>query len=233
MKLVLSLLMFVSVNAICQEKLIDGYFKDIQRHKSPNLPTEIYKAENAKAILIALPVYAKDTVVLIRSKAALLARVVGTKSTVAPIRQQAVTQIIQAASDKNTGNAGSALNYLTEFKKTDFTKVHRDSLVALFKRNPPYIDVLAKLVGFLGITELKNNLFTLSQNSTLGRKERWSAMLALARMNDAAAVNDIMNRVKRMPVTDAVVYEIFPDLFLRRVSTGTLRKHNRYMKPMC
>jgi hypothetical protein len=86
----------------------------------------------------------------------------------------------------------------------------------LFKRNPPYIDILAKLIGFLDMKELKNDLFALSQQSTLGRKERWSAMLALARMNDERAIADIMNRVKRMPVTDPVVYEIFPDLVYTR-----------------
>lgn len=207
---------FITVLAFGRQKALDNYFAQVRTGKSPNLPAEVYKPENAKAILTALPAYAKDTVVIVRSKATLIARVVGTKSTLNPIRQQAVTQIIQAASDKSTGNVGAALNYLTEFKKTDFTKVHRDSLTVLFKRNPPYIDVLAKLIGFLDMKELKNDLFAMSQQSTLGRKERWSAMLALARMNDDRAITDIMNRVKRMPVTDPVVYEIFPDLVYTR-----------------
>lgn len=90
---------------------IENYFMQLRSGKSPNLPTEVYKPENAKAILTSLPVYAKDTMVIVRSKATLIARVVGTKSTLAPIRQQAVTQIIEAASDKSTGNAGAALNY--------------------------------------------------------------------------------------------------------------------------
>lgn len=207
---------FITALAFGRQKALDNYFAQVRTGKSPNLPAEVYKPENAKAILTALPAYAKDTVVIVRSKATLIARVVGTKSTLNPIRQQAVTQIIQAASDKSTGNVGAALNYLTEFKKTDFTKVHRDSLTTLFKRNPPYIDVLAKLIGFLDMKELKNDLFAMSQQSTLGRKERWSAMLALARMNDDRAITDIMNRVKRMPVTDPVVYEIFPDLVYTR-----------------
>lgn len=207
---------FITVLAFGRQKALDNYFAQVRTGKSPNLPAEVYKPENAKAILTALPAYAKDTVVIVRSKATLIARIVGTKSALNPIRQQAVTQIIQAASDKSTGNVGAALNYLTEFKKTDFTKVHRDSLTVLFKRNPPYIDVLAKLIGFLDMKELKNDLFAMSQQSTLGRKERWSAMLALARMNDDRAITDIMNRVKRMPVTDPVVYEIFPDLVYTR-----------------
>lgn len=206
----------ITVLAFGQQKAWDTYFAQTRAGKSPNIPAEVYKSENAKAILTALPAYAKDTLVVIRSKATLIARVVGTKSTINTLRQQAITQIIYAANDKNTGNVGAAFNYLTEFKKTDFTKTHKDSLVALFKRNPPYLETLAKLAGFIEIKELQNDLFALSQNSALGRKERWSAMLALARMNDERATADVINRVKRMPVTDAVVYEIFPDLLYTR-----------------
>jgi hypothetical protein len=216
MNKIFTIVFFFITISVFSQKGIDTYFSQLRSGKSPNLPTEIYKPENAKAILAALPTYAKDTLVVVRSKAALIARVVGTKSTISALRQQAITQIIQAANDKSTGNVGAAFNYLTEFKKADFTKTHKDSLVALFKRNPPYIETLAKLVGFIEIKELQNDLFALSQNSTLGRKERWSAMLALARMNDEQAAADVINRVKRMPVTDAVVYEIFPDLIYTR-----------------
>lgn len=206
----------MTLTAVCQQRPVDTYFSQLRSGKSPNIPSEVLKPENAKTVLNALPVYAKDTVVIVRSKATLIARIVGVKSNLVAIRQQAVTQIIQAANDKSTGNAGAALNYLTEFRKTDFNKTHRDSLIVLFRRSPPYIDILSKLVGFLDIKELKNDLFALSQQNTLGRKERWSAMLGLARMNETQAINDIMNRVKRMPVTDAVVYEVFPDLVYTR-----------------
>lgn len=209
---VLSLMLTLSF----AQKGTGDYFAQLRAGKSPNIPIEVYKAENAAGILQELPVYLNDTVVVVRSKATLIARIVGLKSSAATIRQRAVTQIIRASNDKSSGNVGAALNYLTEFRKADFTKVHRDSLVAVFRRKPPHIDVLAKLVGFLELQELKNELFALSQQSTFGRKDRWSAMLALARMNDERAINDILNRVKRMPVTDAVVYEVFPDLVYTR-----------------
>ncbi|HEY3429565.1 MAG TPA: hypothetical protein VGK39_02740 [Cyclobacteriaceae bacterium] len=211
------ILIFTASNLFSQSAVkLDSYFSQLRSGKSPNIPVEVYKPENAKSTLAALSVYSKDTLDIVRSKAALIARAVGTRSAVSAIRQQSVTHLIQAANDKSTGYAGSALNYLTEFKKTDFTKAHRDSLTSLFRRNPPYIDVLAKLAGFLEIKELQNELFAMSQQTTLGRKERWSAILALARMNDERAVNDMMSRVKRMPVTDGVVYEVFPDMVYTR-----------------
>ena len=120
----LIVVLFVAVTTVsfAQHKGVDTYFSQLRSNKSPNLPTEVYKPEHAKTILNALPVYLQDTVVIIRSKATLIARVVGTRSTLAPIRQQAVTQVIQAANDKSTGNAGAALTYLTEFKKTSILR---------------------------------------------------------------------------------------------------------------
>lgn len=213
----ITIITFISTTVFSQALVkLNPYFSQLRSGKSPNIPSEVFKPENAKATLNALLVYAKDTVPIVRSKATLIARIVGVKSTLATVRQQAVTQIIGAVKDKSSGNAGAALTYLTEFKKSDFTKVHRDSLIVMFRRKPPYLDILIKLVGFLDIKELRNELFALSQQSTMGRKERWSSMLALARMNDTQAINDIMARVKRMPVTDGVVYEIFPDLVYTR-----------------
>jgi hypothetical protein len=106
--------------------------------------------------------------------------------------------------------------YLTEFKKTDFTKSNKDSLHNLLKRRSAHIDVVIKLIGFLEMQEVSNELYGLSQDVSMGRKERWTAMLALARMGDERAADDVINRVKRMPVTDDVVYEIFPDLVYTR-----------------
>ena len=71
-------------------------------------------------------------------------------------------------------------------------------------------------MGYLEIQTSKNDLYNLSQDQSLGRKDRWTAMLALARMNDEQAITDVLNRVKRMPLTDAVVYDIFPDLVFTR-----------------
>jgi hypothetical protein len=71
-------------------------------------------------------------------------------------------------------------------------------------------------MGYLEIQTSKNDLYNLSQDASQSRKDRWAAMLALARMNDQQAIDDVLNRVKRMPVGDAVVYEVFPDLVYTR-----------------
>jgi hypothetical protein len=216
MKRAIILVLFISTTSFAQQKNLTNFFAQVRAGKYPNIPAEASKPENATNFLNSLPVYFKDTVVVVRSKAAAIARTIGTQSKVATVRATAVQQLIAATRDKDSGNTGAALMYLTEFKKTDFTNANKDSLHSLLKNKSAHIDIVMKLIGFLEMKETNNELYALSQDVAMGRKERWTSMLALARMGDGQAAGDIMNRVKRMPLTDAVVYEIFPDLVYTR-----------------
>lgn len=168
------------------------------------------------AVLNYLPKYFTDSVANIRLRATSLAKTIGTTSKISTIRSKAVQQIISASKDKDSGNAGAALISLTEFKKTDFSKIDQDTLYAIFKRKTAHVNTLIRLMGYLEILSSKNDLYNLSQDASLARKDRWAAMLALARMGDQQAFDDVLNRIKRMPVGDAVVYEVFPDLIYTR-----------------
>lgn len=215
-KLLTILLFFTTTLLFGQTKVLHTFFAKVRTGKYPNIPTEVSKPENASSLLNALPVYFKDTMAMVRSKAAAISRTIGTKSKVPTIRTKAVQQLLNATRDANSGNTGAALMYLTEFRKTDFTKANKDSLHNLLKRRSAHIDIVMKLIGYLEMQEVSNELYGLSQDATLGRKERWTAMIALARMGDERAAEDIVNRVKRMPISDDVVYEIFPDLVYTR-----------------
>ncbi|MFM9840586.1 MAG: hypothetical protein ACKVOQ_20125 [Cyclobacteriaceae bacterium] len=188
----------------------------IRNGKYPSIPLEATKKENAAIILNALPAYLHDSISAVRGHASSLSKLIGTQSKVSTIRNKAVQQLIIASKDKDTGNAGSALIFLTEFNKSDFSRVDQDTLYAIFKRKSSHLNALIRLMGYLEIQSAKNDLFILSQNTSIGRKERWAAMLSLARMDDEQAATDVMRRVQRMPVTDAVVYEVFPDLIYTR-----------------
>ncbi len=215
-------LLFLLFGLLCsstlcaQQKIIEAYFLQIRNGKYPSIPLEATKKENAAIILNALPAYLRDSISIVRGRASSLSKLIGTQSKFGPIRNTAVQQLIIASKDKDTGNAGSALTSLTEFKKSDFNKVDRDTLYAIFNRKSAHLNTLIRLMGYLEIYSAKNDLFNLTQNTSLSRKDRWAAMLALARMADEQAATDVMNRVKRMPVTDAVVYEVFPDLVYTR-----------------
>ena len=109
-----------------------------------------------------------------------------------------------------------AITYLTEFKQSNFIPGHKDSIRSIFRTKAFRSPQLIKLVGFFEMMELQSELLTLSQSSTEGKVERWSALLALARMGDEQAISNIMNRLQRIPVSDDVVYQLFPDLVYTR-----------------
>jgi hypothetical protein len=199
-----------------QQKNLENYFAQVRNGKYPNFPQEVSKAENAATILNALPVFLKDSIAIVRGRAAGISRLIGTQSKATALRTKAVQQLLLAVKDKDSGNAGAALAYLSEFKMGDFLTAEKDTLLALFKKRTAHLNMLIRLMGFLEIHLSKNELYSLSQNSSISRKDRWAALLALARMDDEQAVADIMARVKRMPITDAVVYEVFPDLVYTR-----------------
>ncbi|MBI3218932.1 MAG: hypothetical protein HYZ44_05445 [Bacteroidetes bacterium] len=212
------LLLYLSFVAdlFAQQTKLENYFAQTRAGKYPTIPIEIAKPENASSALNALSTYLNDSTVVIRQRAASLSRYIGTQSNVNSIRAKAINQLVFASKDKDSGNVGAALLYLTEFRKKDFSKSNLDTLYSIFKRKQAHLNILIRLMGYLEIQTSKNDLYNLSQDQSLGRKDRWTAMLALARMNDEQAITDVLNRVKRMPLTDAVVYEIFPDLVFTR-----------------
>ena len=210
------LLLLVTTTALAQTKSVDTYFAQIRAGKYANVPAEVSKPELASGLLKSLSVYATDTMPVVRARAAGLVRTIGLQSKVQSVRSQAVQQLMTAAKDKDTGNAGVVLNYLTGFRKNDFSSAAKDSLYAYFQRKSGNINTLIRLLGYLNVQKAKDELFALSQDGAAGRKDRWAALLALSRMGDEQAINDVMNRVKRMPVSDALVYEVFPDLVYTR-----------------
>jgi hypothetical protein len=173
---------------------------------------------NAGDVLKALPLYYNDTLKQVRAKAYLLGRSIGLKAKKSSVRQLAVMQLVNACKDKDSGNTGQLFGYLTKFKKEDFNSKAKDSLSSLVRRKPSHYDQLLRLAGFLDLknvtTEIR--LATQPQPNVPGKRDRWAAELALARMGDEATVTSILQRVKKLGVNNDVVYDVFPDLVYTR-----------------
>jgi len=213
-------LLFVGVcfelHAQDTKKTLTAYFSEVRAGKYQSIPKNLFQPENAKTTLSLLVPYLKDTASVVRAKAYAIAQLAGGTARQDNLREDAVAKLVDGIKDKDSGNAGLALGYLTGFKKEDFTAVSKDTLLALFKRKTPHYDELIRLIGFLELKQSQNDLRSLAQQSTASKKDRWSALLALARMDDAYAIESVMTRVKKLPVNDEVVYEIFPDLVYTR-----------------
>jgi hypothetical protein len=217
MRLIFGCMLFSGVvSAQSGDASLKSYFSEIQRGKYSAIPKSLLVPENVSTTLKNIIPYLKDSSANVRAKAYLIVQRAAHGVNETSIRQNAVTKLIQACKDNDSGNVGLALGYLEGFNKKDYTKASQDTLVKLFKRRIPHYDKLIRLIGFLEIKAVQEDLQTLSQQTTAIKKERWSAMLALARMGDVVAIQNMMTRVKKLPVNDDVVYEIFPDLVYSR-----------------
>lgn len=194
---------------------VELYFAEVRQGKYPAIPKQLAITENANSILENVMPYLKDSLTTMRSKAYGILQLAGTNARQSAVRERAVTYLLEACKDNDTGNAGTALIYLTSFLRKDFNDSAKDSIRSLFRQKTAHFEVLIKLVGFLEITDLKEDirLLTLKDNP---KPIRWAAIISLARMQDPAARQEMMRIVKKLPVNDDVIYQIFPDLIYTR-----------------
>ena len=198
-----------------QEGLLKIYFAEIREAKNPSIPAQVLLPENAKGVLAALPVYQYDTLVMVRSKVYTMLQQVGGGVKQSTLRQTAVSHLVQGCKDKDSGNAGLSLDYLTTFRKDDFSPASKDSIRNLVSKKTAHFDQVLKLAGFLELTDLKETIRPYTQAGN-AQSIRWAALVSLSRMNDVSAINEVMKRVRKLPMNDDVVYKIFPDLVYTR-----------------
>lgn len=197
------------------EELLKLYFTEVRSEKYPPIPKQLSIADNSKDVLEGLTLYLADSVVAVRSKAYTIASLAGNSARQSSVRELAVKKLTDGLSDKDGGNAGLALDYLKIFRKEDFTAYSKDAIRVLVSQKPAHFDELLRLAGFLDLTGLKESIRPYTQ---LGNPQstRWAAIVSLARMNDASAIEEMMRRVRKLPVNDDIIYKIFPDLAYTR-----------------
>jgi hypothetical protein len=202
--------------AFAQPNWLTKYFDDARAGKNPNTPAEVFKIDNIKTAVELLPNYLNDSSTLVRNYAIRLTRIIGTQSQWRPTRLQATRWLVQATRDRDGGNVATALESLTTFTKQDFLKGHRDSIASLLKPNTVHQSDAIKLMGFLEMNEVTDQLLSISSNVSENKSNRWAALLALARMGNSTAISSINSRVRKLVVNDDVVMEVFPDLIYTR-----------------
>lgn len=195
---------------------LDTHFSQIRLGKSPSVPAEILNNKRPTAVLEGLAAYYTDTTALIRSSAYGITHQIGIASKESAVRQQAVQQLIDGAGkDSSPGNVGIAFDYLTTFNLEDFSDKSKDDIGKLLTIDQSQKDKVFKLAGFLQLTSLKESIRPFMQPGN-ARGERWAAIVALTRMNDVVALQDMLVRAKKAGVNDAVVDDLFPDIVYTR-----------------
>lgn len=194
---------------------IDNYFQEIKTGKNPAMPKEILENGNGLNLLDELEIYCADTASSTRLNAYFLIQQVGIQAWQLPVRQKSVELLVIACSDPDTGNGGSAMKYLEGFRKGDFNQSAKDKLKVLLTQRSSHFTRIMRLTGFVELMDMMEYIRLYAQPGN-NQNERWAAIVSLARMGDPVAIQDMSERIKKLKITDDVIYAISPDLIYTR-----------------
>jgi hypothetical protein len=196
---------------------LNAYFSSIRKGESASPDDLLKNLKGEKGLVESIIPYQKDTVTSVRYQAYTLLAQIGKRSNNKAERQQAVTQLLTAWQDSDSGTSGVAGSELSSFLRADFSPAAIDSLKALLQRQPAHYSKVVRLVGYLGLRDqipvIQSHLQT---KQIVSSSDKWSAYIALCRLGDPSALTFVMGRVKKLGMNDDVVYEILPDLVYTR-----------------
>lgn len=154
-----------------------------------------------------------DSSVEVRKFAHELVYIVSLRKSQDPSIKKAVNIIIDGYKDTDGGIVYSTIRYLRYFKLTDFDYEARIKLSQMAREGGPHFDQLVRLTGFVAIKDLMYDYSEmLTQNKYTNKKIVWALHLALARMGNNDEVEYCLKKVKQLPVSDDLVYDLLPDL---------------------
>lgn len=210
---------FFALSIFCQaqsdEKLISLYFEEVRNGKFPVIPKTLLLEYNYQRTANALDPYLSDSSINVRLKSIDLVHAIGINATQASIREAVVLKLITKIYDRHSSVSDQIFRHLMNFSVDEFNAAAKDSLKHALISGAPHYPKLIRLIGFIDLKDMIESIRKLNTPSN-SKSVRWSALLALTRMQDAAAKQELMSKVKKLPVNDDVIYNIFPDLIYTR-----------------
>lgn len=195
--------------------VVEDFFSKTRGGQHTRLSDSLLSSAHAQNVFDVARAFVKDSSVSVRMESLELidrcSRILGETK----IRKRAAEILAVALEDPSPEVMGLALTFLRHYHKGEFPPTTRPALQRLIRSEVTHLADVLRLAGYLEQKELIPDIRLFSQAGhppTL----RWASLLSLARLGDASAIRDIMNRVRRLPVNDDVVYRIFPDLVYTR-----------------
>ena len=129
---------------------------------------------------------------------------------------QDVTSQLTSLSESDAGKRYRAIKSLQQLPKNAFDKNAQQLIINEIREAPAHLGELMKLAGYLQINEAKPLIRAIADSSRFSYRDRWTAYLALTRMNDEQAATFVYGKVSTLMVSDAFVYDIVPQVIYTR-----------------
>lgn len=197
--------------------LIKEYVKKSANHiTSTDLITKILKYPGDD-VLNELLTYVNDSSVNIRLATIFMVYKVGMYNENNKIKEKAINILIDKLKDKDAGVIGRVIDYISLFPLEYFSAEMKYNIYLIVQNKTHHYDKLIKLAGFLRIDDLVYYFKKMVNEDKYSRKEKWAMTLAMARMGDEEAIENILRKMKELPINDDVIEEIYDDfLYVRQ-----------------
>lgn len=128
-------------------------------------------------------------------------------------KQKGVSELcVNGLSDSDAGNVYVVINYLDEFEENWFDLKSRNYITSIVVQHPPHFSDLIKLVGKIELIQLIPYLELGLQDKKMNYSDIWSINLVLARWGDETKAKYCVKSVKRLGLSDEVVFRLIPDI---------------------
>ncbi|WP_320020379.1 hypothetical protein [Labilibaculum manganireducens] len=135
------------------------------------------------------------------------------KETDLKAKQKGVSVLCSSGlSDADAGNVYAVINYLEEFDMEWFDIRSRNFITSIVVQHPPHFSDLIKLVGKVELIQLIPYLELGLQDKKMNSSDIWSINLVLARWGDETKAKYCVESVRRLGLSDEVVFRLIPDL---------------------
>jgi hypothetical protein len=175
---------------------------------------ELLAATNMQSLLNDLEPFYIDSLVHVRRKAYFLTY---KKALADPDKNEmpAIIQLVKGCSDINSTIINQNIDYLKQFPTYAFDLKAKQELELLLLQ-PKYesFSDIYLVAGFLGIGYEEMNRLNL--NAETSKKFKWILQLALARMGNSEALENILRNANQMETGDNVVAYLVPHLVYTR-----------------
>lgn len=191
------------------------YFNTLRTGSRVALPAELHNAGSAKDLLQLVKPYLDDSVQSVRIKSRELLFIHASTTALPDVRRQAINYLLITTQPSDPTTTGLVLSRISAFDRDDFSDTAKANVRRLVLAEGSHLGEWFRVAAFLGMTDLIPHIRPYTQPGNR-QSLRWPALLSLARLEEPSAAAEVVKRVKKLPVNDDLVYNIFPDLIFTR-----------------
>lgn len=191
------------------------YFEQLRKGIYAPIPGAISGRGDEAATLKFLIPLCGDSVPLIKAKACELIYSLAKQSADTMLRKNAAEALVSVAGNDDPETTGLVLRLISGLNKNDFSDSAKNIVRSRVTIEGLYLNGWMKIAGFLHLTDLIPAIRPYAQPGN-PHVRRWAAIISLSRLGETFSLSEMMRRIKKLPVNDHLIYQVFPDVIYTR-----------------